>query len=298
MKKTLKWTSLSILLLFLAGCVGRDVNGQPTGFIWDIFGHPMEQAIYWFANLLGNSIGSYGLGIIAVTIIVRLVLMPSTINMMKTNAIQQERMSYIKEDMAQLNQAMRQAATPEEQMRVRQEIMQLQQNAGIQMISAGGCLPMLIQFPLFSALYFAVISSEKILNDVFLGISLREPSMWLMIISSLFYLIQGLISQVGLSEEQKKLGRSMIFMSPLMNVLFASFAPAGAALYWTIGGIFSCLTSAYVTFNVRPRVKDDVAKEMQDNPIQRPKPRDITPHTSPITQKLTSSRRNEGKQKR
>lgn len=297
MSKLLKISTFSGLLLFLTGCVNR-VNNQPSGIVWDLLGRPIEQTIFLFAELFGKHLGSYGIGIIIVTIIIRTILTPLNLQMMRTNTIQQEKMAYIKPEMDAINQKMKQASTPQEQMAIRQEMVQLQQAAGIQLISASGCLPIFVQMPLFSALYFATSNSPEILNDIFLNIPLGQPSFILMIITSVLYFLQGYISQIGLSPEQKQMGRSMLFLSPIMNILFAQFAPAGAALYWTVGGVFSCLTSLYTVFIQKPRIKKQIAEEMKNNPIVLPERKDVTNSSPTQTTHVTTQRRNEGKQRK
>ena len=62
------------MLLVLTGCVQVDkATGQPTGLIWNTIGAPMAEAIKYFANDQGLG---FGLGIIIVTIIVRLIILP------------------------------------------------------------------------------------------------------------------------------------------------------------------------------------------------------------------------------
>ncbi|NEW66778.1 membrane protein insertase YidC [Carnobacteriaceae bacterium zg-84] len=302
--KEKKWIRILVtltLVLILSGCVGRDTSGAPTGFIWDVLGRPMEQLIFWFAGIFGNTVGSYGLGIIAVTILVRIAITPLNINMMKTNTIQQERMAYIRPQMQAITEEMRQAKTFEEQARLRQEQAALQKAAGIQFVSASGCLPLFIQMPIFSALYFATISSTEILNDTFLGVSLATPSWLFCILSSAFYLIQGYISQIGMTEEQKQMNKAVLFTTPLINLIFGLSLPAGAALYWTVSGIFSCLTSLYISLVLKPKIKEDIKKDMEENPIHFPKRKDVTTsvHTKQVTTAPTQKvRRNEGKQQK
>ena len=61
-------------LVFLSGCVSVDrKTGNPTGLIWNLLGRPMGEAIKFFANNLGLG---FGIGIIIVTLIVRLIILP------------------------------------------------------------------------------------------------------------------------------------------------------------------------------------------------------------------------------
>ncbi|MBF0780011.1 MULTISPECIES: membrane protein insertase YidC [unclassified Granulicatella] len=295
-------TRRSTLLIFcalcLVGCVERTVDGQPTGLIWTLFGYPMEQAIRWFAQLFNAQTGSYAWGIIFVTIIVRIFLTPINLKMMRKNVIQQERLSYVRPEINRLNEQMKHAKSTQEKMAVRQAITEVQQAAGINPFDMG-CLLMLIQIPIVSALFYAVSSSPDITKDIFFGIELNKPSLLLAIVSSAFYLLQGLISQYGMPAEQKAVGRSLVLTSPILNFSFALVAPAGAALYWTIGGVFACLTSIYSTFVQKPRLKKEIALELEKNPIVLPQRKDTTPPpTQTPTLNTNKPRRNEGKQRK
>ncbi|KLD57740.1 hypothetical protein WP50_31510 [Lactiplantibacillus plantarum] len=84
-----------------------------------------------------------------------------------------------------------------------------------------GCLPLLIQLPIFSALYYAIRYSPELSKATFMGISLGKSSLILAILAFLSYLAQGYLSMIGLPEEQKKTMRLMLIMSPVM-ILFVS----------------------------------------------------------------------------
>lgn len=285
-----------ILLLVLSGCVGRTSKGEPTGWVWDLLGKPMEQLIFFFANQLGQQQGRFGWAIIIVTIIIRLIITPLHIKMMDANIESQERMTYIKPHMEKITAAMRQAQTPAEQMALRQAQLNLQTAAGVRFISAQGCLPIFIQLPVFAALYAAATSSKDILSDIFLGIPLGQFSVIFMILSSFFYLLQGLISQIGMTPEQKQMNQSVLWLSPMLNLVFALSVPAGAVLYWTIGGLFSCVTSFYTSVIQKPRIKAMVAEDMKTRDLSIAVIKDVTPNQTPPTQ--PAQRRNVGKQNR
>lgn len=295
-KNIKKVTIFSTLLLLLSGCV-QIVNGEPTGWVWDLLGKPMEMIILWFASLFGNGVGSYGLGIIMVTIIVRLIITPLNLDMTKVQTANSEKTHYIKPLLDELSQRVREADTMEEKRALQMEQLELQRAAGIKMISARGCLPIFIQIPIFSALYFSTISSTVIRNDVFIGISLNAPHLILAVLSAGLYFLQALLSQIGMTPEQKQMNRSMLFITPLLQIMFAISVPAGATLYWVIGGIFSCLTTLYTGLVQKPKIKAAVAEYMKNNPVSVSKRKDVTP-AQDITPVSTTQRRNEGKQNR
>lgn len=295
-KNKKKLTIFSAMLFVLSGCV-QIVNGEPTGWVWHLLGKPMEMIILWFANLFGNGVGSYGLGIIMVTIIVRLLITPINLDMTKIQTENSEKTLYIKPLLDELSQRVREADTMEAKRMLQMEQLELQRAAGIKMISARGCLPLFIQIPIFSALYFSTISSTVIRNDVFMGISLNEPHMFLAIVSAGLYFLQALLSQINMTPEQKQMNRSMLFITPVMQIMFAISVPAGATLYWVVGGVFSCLTTLYTGLVQKPKIKEAVAAYMKNNPVSLSKRQDVTP-IHDVTSLKTVKRRNEGKQNR
>ena len=80
---------LSLVVLVATGCVSYDTAGNPSGWVYDYLGRPASQFLDWLANIFG---GSYGMAIIIVTIITRLIMMPSSINMTKNSMISQAKM--------------------------------------------------------------------------------------------------------------------------------------------------------------------------------------------------------------
>lgn len=297
LKNAKKWALLSAMLLILTGCVERTATGDPTGWVWHLLGKPMESIIIWFAQLLGGGIGSYGIGIILVTIIIRILILPLHLEMTKVQTINTEKSQFIKPLTDKLNERLRQATTMEEKQAAQMELLALQREAGIQLISARGCLPLFIQMPIFSALYFATISSNIIRDDVFAGVSLNAPSLILVLLSAGAYFVQGLLAQIGMTDEQKQLNRSMLWITPAMQVLFAISVPAGAALYWVVGGVVMCFTTLYTNLVQKPKIKAQVAQEMAKHPIQLKTREDVTPSTQPINYN-PEQRRNVGKQNR
>ena len=96
--KSIKRIALSIMgvamLLVLTGCVQVDkATGQPTGFIWNTIGAPMAEAIKYFATDKGLG---FGVAIIIVTIIVRLIILPLGIYQSWKATLHSEKMNALK----------------------------------------------------------------------------------------------------------------------------------------------------------------------------------------------------------
>ena len=116
--------------------------------------------------------------------------------------------------------------------------------------------------------------------------NLGQPNMILVALAGLAYLAQGYISMIGIPEEQKKTMKSMLIVSPLMIVFMSFSSPAGVALYWVVGGIFTCIQSAITNILLRPRIKKQVQEELKNNP-----PKQVVTPIKDVTPKDTNKKR-------
>lgn len=291
--------TLPTLALFLGGCV-RMKNGKPTGFVYDYLAKPGQAVMDWLSSLLGNN---YGWAIILLTVIVRLVLLPMMINQQRKSTYQQEKMAAVKPQMQKIQERQKAAQTPDEKAAVSNELMQLYRDNGISMTGGIGCLPLLIQLPIFSALYSAIAYSKEMQSAVFMGIPLGKSSMLLAILAFLSYLAQGYLSMIGLPEDQKKQMRLMLVISPIMILFISMSAPAGLGLYFFVGGLFACLQTLIINF-FRPRIRREVAAELKKHPIKTPTPAAPKPvkasqtPSQPTAARKPGQGRNAGKQQR
>ncbi|OJG65318.1 YidC/Oxa1 family membrane protein insertase [Enterococcus malodoratus] len=266
---------------------------------------PLENFLNWMVN---NFDWSYGLAIIVLTIIVRLIIMPLGINQSKKSLIQSEKMQSIKPQIDAAQAKVKQATTQEEQMAAQQEMQAVYKENNVSMMGGMGCLPLLIQMPIFSALYYTARFSEGIQHSTFIGIDLAKPSYILVAVVGVAYLLQGYISLIGVPEEQKKTMRSMMIASPLMIVFMSFTSPAGVALYWVVGGVFSCLQTFITNVLMRPRIKAQIKEELKKNPpkqvvtkpIKKAEPIKSAPKNlnKPKNKNNNNSGRNAGKQRK
>lgn len=105
-------------LVFLSGCVSVDrKTGNPTGLIWNLLGRPMGEAIKFFANNLGLG---FGIGIIIVTLIVRLIILPLGLYQSWKATYQSEKMNYLKPILGPIQERMKNASTQEEKLLAQQ----------------------------------------------------------------------------------------------------------------------------------------------------------------------------------
>ena len=264
--KSIKRIALSIMgvamLLVLTGCVQVDkATGQPTGFIWNTIGAPMAEAIKYFANDQGLG---FGVGIIIVTIIVRLIILPLGIYQSWKATLHSEKMNALKHVLEPHQTRLKEATTQEEKLEAQQALFAAQKEHGISMFGGVGCFPILIQMPFFSAIYFAAQHTEGVSDASFLGIALGSPSWILIACAGILYYIQSLLSLHGVEDEtQREQLKKMIYMSPMMIVMFSIFSPASVTLYWVVGGFMMILQQFIVNYMIRPKLRKKYAKNLQ-----------------------------------
>ncbi|SYZ78503.1 membrane protein insertase YidC [Trichococcus shcherbakoviae] len=265
-KKVLLSAEMMSLLVVLTGCMQYDENKNPTGFIYDYLVVPTGKLIVMLAEMLN---GNYGLAIIAITIIVRLAIMPLNFSQIKKTMVQQEKMKYIKPELEDIQFRQKNAQTPEEKAAVSQEMMALYKDNNISMTGGVGCLPILIQMPIFTAMYQAVNLTPEISASTFLGINLGVSSPLLAILAGVAYVIQGYVSTIGMPQETKSQMKSMMLMNPIMILMFSWSSPAGLALYWLAGGIFAAAQTALQNHMIKPKIQKLVEEEMKDRPVKK-----------------------------
>ena len=283
-------------LVFLSGCVSVDrKTGNPTGLIWNLLGRPMGEAIKFFANNLGLG---FGIGIIIVTLIVRLIILPLGLYQSWKATYQSEKMNYLKPILGPIQERMKNASTQEEKLLAQQELMAAQRENGVSMFGGVGCLPLLIQMPFFSALFFAAQHTKGVAESSFLGIALGKPSLLLTAIVAVLYYIQSMLSLHGIEDEtQKESMRKASLMSPIMIGVFSLISSAGVTLYWVVGGVIQIIQQFVINYLIRPK---RVAEEYKNNPPKATSHRvkkDVTPTATTQIQHKPKNNRNAGKQR-
>ena len=304
--KSIKRIALSIMgvamLLVLTGCVQVDkATGKPIGPVWDFLGAPMGEAIKYFATDKGLG---FGVAIIIVTIIVRLIILPLGIYQSWKATLHSEKMNALKHVLEPHQTRLKEAETQEEKLEAQQALFAAQKEHGISMFGGVGCFPLLIQMPFFSAIYFAAQHTEGVSEASFLGIALGSPSWILIACAGVLYYVQSLLSLHGVEDEtQREQLKKMIYMSPMMIVMFSIFSPASVTLYWVVGGFMMILQQFIVNYIIRPKLRKKVREEYAKNPPKASKTsgarKDVTPESAAVistSAKKKNKKRNSGKQ--
>ncbi|MFK9092923.1 membrane protein insertase YidC [Bacillus salipaludis] len=232
---------LAVLLilptLLLSACSSQTKNGNSHGFFQTYFVHPFSTIIHTTAELFN---GNYGLAIIIVTLIIRLVLMPLMLKQYKNQMAMKEKMDVLKPEMDVIQKKMKTEKDPKKKQELQAEMMGLYQKHGVNPLNMG-CLPILIQMPILTAFYYAIRGSKEIAAHQFLWFNLGHPDIIITIIAGLVYYFQFKVSQSNMPTAQQQQMKIMGLMSPLMIVMFSFSAPAALPLYWVVGGTFLTL---------------------------------------------------------
>jgi YidC/Oxa1 family membrane protein insertase len=237
-----RWTLLlsAVVVVALTGCGMYPQRGSgvwPKNF-WGTILHYVSDSIDFFAHLLGNS---YGLAILIVTIIIRLIILPLFIKQMRYQKMMMELQPQMQKIRSQYKG---------DNQRIQQETMKLYQEAGTN--PAAGCLPTLIQLPVLYALYGAILGNRGLSESTFLGIfhlGQRDPHFILPIVAGLTTFLSSWFTMKNQPTQQ----RAILFIMPLFIIFIGIRMPAGLVLYWIYTNLFTALQT-YV-FLARPRAQ-------------------------------------------
>ncbi|MFC5711645.1 YidC family membrane integrase SpoIIIJ [Thalassorhabdus alkalitolerans] len=225
------------LMVFLTGCFNIEdpITADSEG-VWDsFFVYPLSWLLITIAEYFQGDYG-YGLSIIIVTIILRILILPLMIKQTKSAKAMQE----LQPEMQKLREKYS-AKDQQTQQKLQQETMKMFQERGVNPLA--GCLPIFIQMPILIAFYHAIMRTREIEGHVFLWFPLDSPDFILPLIAGVTTFIQQKMMMVTDNPQMKIL----LYMMPIMITVFAFFFPAALALYWVIGNLFMIVQTYFIT---------------------------------------------------
>mgnify|MGYP002630024815 CR=1 FL=1 len=200
-------------------------------FLWFIAG-----PIYWLLSHINSVIGNFGLSIILLTICVKAAFY-------KLSETQYRSMAGMRRLMPRMQQL--KESYGDDKMKMQKATMELYKKEKINPF--GGCLPMLVQMPVFIALYWVLLESVELRQAPFIfwltDLSVRDPFFVLPLIMGATMFLQTSLSPAPADPMQAKV---MKLMPIMMTVLFLWF-PAGLVLYWITNGGLGILQQWYIT---------------------------------------------------
>lgn len=237
--------------------IGYDLD-QAINYGWFGFlAKPMLQFLEWLNSYFHN----YGISIIVITIIIRALFFPLTVKSMISMKKMQIKTEKVKPEMDALKEKYK-----DDKSKQNTELMALYSKHGINPLSQlGGCLPLLIQFPVFIAIYDILRHSIDLRHSPFLWIpDLSEPDMLFMIpvidipfrllpiiMGAAWFLSQKMTPMsTAMGGENMKLQMKLMQYMPLFFVFLFWNLPSGLVLYWTVSNMLSIVQQVYVNRKV------------------------------------------------
>ena len=226
---------------------------------FEFIARPMVMLLNWLKGICG----SYGIAIILLTLIVRILFWPVT---QKANS-SMRRMQKLQPKIKELQEKYKETPmdTPDDTARKKAELNQkMMELYRVEKVNpVGGCLPIILQIPVFIALYSALDSAVELRNVPFLWCTdLSRPDLVgptlpfalpfigqvglhpLVIIMTALMIVQQKMTPSAADSTQQKM---MMLMPVIMLFMFYNL-PSGLTLYWTVSQIFSILQMKYGQF--------------------------------------------------
>jgi YidC/Oxa1 family membrane protein insertase len=184
--------------------------------------------IFWVLELLHSWVGNWGWAIILLTVMIKLAFFPLSAASYKSMAkmrVMSPKLQKLKETYG------------DDKQRLNQEMMDLYKREKINPL--GGCLPILVQIPVFISLYWVLLGTVEMRGAPWLGwitdLSVKDPYYVLPLIMGATMLFQTKLNPTPPDPIQAKV---MLFMPIVFTGMFLFF-PAGLVLYWTVNNLLS-----------------------------------------------------------
>jgi YidC/Oxa1 family membrane protein insertase len=201
--------------------------------IFTVFSKPL----FWLLEKIHNVVGNWGWAIVLLTILVKGAFFKLTEAQYKSMA----RMRKLQPRIDQLKERY-----GDDRQRMSQAMMEMYKKEKVNPL--GGCLPILVQIPVFIALYWVLLESVELRQAPFIlwieNLSDRDPYFVLPLLNAAFmFATQRLTPAAGMDPMQRK----MMNMMPLVFSVMFAFFPAGLVLYWATNAGLSLAQQYYIT---------------------------------------------------
>ncbi|MEF9977860.1 MAG: membrane protein insertase YidC [Thermomonas sp.] len=207
----------------------------------------LSQPIHWLLTQLHKLTHNWGWAIVLLVVVIKLLLYP-------LSAAQYKSMAKMRKFQPRIEQLKERYG--DDKQKFQMAMLELYKKEKIN--PAGGCLPILIQMPVFLALYYVLLEGVELRQAPWImgwvnDLTARDPFFILPIVNgAVMWLTQKMTPMVGMDPMQKK----MMQMMPLVMAVMFAFFPAGLVLYWVTNGSLGMLQQWWNT----KRYAEDPAK--------------------------------------
>ncbi|MDQ8020669.1 MAG: membrane protein insertase YidC [Moraxellaceae bacterium] len=191
--------------------------------------------LFWLLEFIHRFVGNWGWAIIIVTILIKAAFFP-------LSAAGYKSMAKMKTLMPRMKQLQERYAG--DRMKLNQEMMELYRKEKVNPM--GGCLPILVQIPVFIALYWVLLGTVEMRQAPWIGwirdLSQMDPYYVLPVLNGITMFIQTKLNPTPPDPIQAKV---MLFMPLMFTVMFLWF-PSGLVLYWVVNNLLSIAQQWYI----------------------------------------------------
>ena len=197
-------------------------------------------------NAIYSVVGNYGIAIIIVTILMRIIVFPLTLKQEKS----MKKMRELQPELEKIKEKYKDS--PQE---YQQKTAELYRENGVNPL--GGCLPLLIQMPIFVALYWAFSGNAIPADAKFLWFTLKQPDRLFMMGNFAFnllpilnvgvtYIQQKIMASATSGQESNQQMQTMLYMMPIMMLFIFYNMPSGVTLYYLVSGALSLVQQYFI----------------------------------------------------
>ncbi len=209
------------------------------GILWFI-----AQPIFWLLQHIHSIVGNWGWSIIFLTMLIKGLFFPLSAASYKSMA----RMRAVAPRLAALKEQ-----HGDDRQKLSQSMMELYKKEKINPL--GGCLPILVQMPVFLSLYWVLLESVEMRQAPWLlwitDLSIKDPFFILPIIMGATMFIQQRLNPTPPDPMQAKVMKLM----PIIFTFFFLWFPAGLVLYWVVNNTLSITQQWYITRSIEAKAK-------------------------------------------
>ncbi len=204
----------------------------------------IAKPLFWIIDQIHQLLGNWGWTIIAFTILIKLAFFPLSAAGYRSMA----KMRVVTPKMQAIRE--RYKADP---MKMQQATMELYKAEKINPL--GGCLPILVQMPVFLALYYVLQASVEMRGAPWIGWiqDLTQPDPWF-ILPILYAISMYITAKLNPQPADPMQAKMMLFMPLAFSVMFIFF-PSGLVLYWVVNNLVSIAQQWVITKRYAPATK-------------------------------------------
>lgn len=198
--------------------------------------HVMCKPMLWFMHFFFEFVANWGIAIILLTLLVKLITMPLTIKQYRSMAA----MKTVQPELKKLQEKYK-----DDKMRLQQEMMKLYKENQVNPLA--GCLPMVIMMPIYFALYRTIYSAVELYQAPFglwlTDLSIEDPTYITPLLLGVLMLIQMKLNPSAGDQTQQKI---IMYVMPIMFTGMMLFLPSGLVIYILVNTVLGIVQQFYM----------------------------------------------------